>query len=447
MRIHTGETPYECSECGKKFIRSDCLQVHMTMHTGERPYECSECGKKFTRSSDLRVHMRIHTGERPYQCSKCGKKFIRSGGLQVHMRIHTGERRRPYECSECGKKFTRSDHLQVHIGIHEREKSYQCSECGKKFTLLGSLNIHLRSHRKENLKKYYCEHCGEGFNFAAGVRRHQKVHTREDEIAQKHKDSISSASNSQSNSTSTHLSAQTCASKVFLISLLNSFVILLLVFSDRNLFTYLTIPAISVCSSSLFLSNFHHPNIAVTYGVTVSTCGDGDTLVMERIVTSLSDLLSDLKANDEMNVLERVNISYGLVSAVDYLHHQLGIVHGNICLDNVFVTDRQAAKLLDPAVSCLLHNKTWQRSESYEDDLQQLICLLIKLFDSYSQFSSVCGHLFNMISCDEINESRKKIVSTMDLLELIDGLRQNEEYSCCSRRRQLSWKSEIIKIE
>ncbi len=35
-------------------------------------HDCSECGKKFTQSANLQVHMRKHTGERPYECSECG---------------------------------------------------------------------------------------------------------------------------------------------------------------------------------------------------------------------------------------------------------------------------------------------------------------------------------------------------------------------------------------
>ena len=265
---------------------------------------------------------------------------------------------------------------------------------------------------------------------------HPKVHTPDERIAQECIDMISSSSKSQTNSNSTHLSAQTSLSNVFYISLLNILCYFLLVFSDRSLFTFLSISANGVCSLSVVFSMFHHPNIAVTYGVAVST--GSDMLVMEKVVTSLSDVLNDSVMNNEMNVHERVDISYGIVCAVDYLHHQVGIIHGYISPTTVFITSRLTAKLLDPAASYLLHDKICQRAESYDDDLHQLICLLIKLYDSYPQFSSVSRRLCEMISRDKINKSSDKVVSTRELLELINELKHDEEYSCSSRRRELS---------
>ena len=135
--------PFVCLVCAYS-SREWNVKVHVRTHTGERPYKCTFCPKKFTKKCDCDQHMRTHTGDEPYQCKFCLKKFKKKSDCDRHIRSHTGEK--PYSCPFCPLKFTRKDNCESHIQNHTGEKPYGCTFCPKKFATKQRCYQHIRTH-------------------------------------------------------------------------------------------------------------------------------------------------------------------------------------------------------------------------------------------------------------------------------------------------------------
>ncbi|XP_016393567.1 zinc finger protein OZF-like isoform X1 [Sinocyclocheilus rhinocerous] len=173
QKLHRGETPHACQECGERFGSRRLLQIHRRDHKVEKPHKCTLCDKVFRLPNHLRNHMMSHGDQRPFSCAACGKSFTLISVLRAHERTHADEKN--FVCLQCGSKFLTKSYLDYHQRVHTGEKPYLCKHCGKSFAQKGNLKAHERLHTGE--QPFRCEDCGKTFVHANTFKSHKQLHT------------------------------------------------------------------------------------------------------------------------------------------------------------------------------------------------------------------------------------------------------------------------------
>ncbi|XP_070698525.1 zinc finger protein 770-like [Pempheris klunzingeri] len=217
-------TSHQCHACLKCFPSASKLRRHMMTHTGQRPFGCELCGKRFRQKTHLRVHCRTHLWSRyhkqrslyinrppscigglntrtpadvPVQEMLIHKRDLETntgsdvvsvkhqdhtpsvvniqGDIRGSEKLlpHTSEKNEvvhlkkvskvtvkrtravkplqnpgnvQHKCFQCLKCFPSASKLQRHEMVHTGLKPFQCPICGKAFRQAPHLKTHERTH-------------------------------------------------------------------------------------------------------------------------------------------------------------------------------------------------------------------------------------------------------------------------------------------------------------
>jgi len=136
--------------CSDTFMQKNSLQIHSMKHTGEKPYHCDICFKKFRFAPYVKKHRMTHTGVKPHQCQLCSSSFNEKSNLTRHMLKHdlADDDLKKY-CVPDNRSYKPEYPIveELFNRMKRGEIPKQCPDCGNYFAYMQSLIEHLKNRK------------------------------------------------------------------------------------------------------------------------------------------------------------------------------------------------------------------------------------------------------------------------------------------------------------